>query len=294
MLIANTYKRMTVKNRGKALGQIKQAKVNGTFNTVQYMKERLAVEKSHLSFLEGAKKYVQYEKNRGQSHPLVENQKNIVRSAENEIYQKSQLTNGKPQMPKDPSSYNKLTEQQVRVMLNGGTDLGSQEGLTNFFKEGIYCCAQCELELYDSDAKFSYCDWPSFSEEIPGRVKRQMDANGECETTCARCDAHLGHRYMHKEPIVRLLLQSGDAIDFSQSQIDLPSTGHRDCINTSSINFRPMSAEQKQRVLLVAKNSTGNTATLFKHAQRILGKENADLLSIAITEAMLHKNSNKF
>jgi methionine-R-sulfoxide reductase len=90
---------------------------------------------------------------------------------------------------------NKLTPQEEYVILRKGTEAPFSGKYNDFFQKGNYVCRQCETLLYKSDDKFrSHCGWPSFDDELPGAVKRSLDADGRrIEITCHACGAHLGH-----------------------------------------------------------------------------------------------------
>src|SRR3990167_8578630 len=66
---------------------------------------------------------------------------------------------------------------------------------------GTYLCRQCGVGLYRSLNQFkANCGWLSFDEEIPRRIKHQMDQDGQrTEIVCARCNAHLGHIFQSEQ-----------------------------------------------------------------------------------------------
>ena len=96
------------------------------------------------------------------------------------------------------SSYNPLTQEEAQVILKKGTERPGVGEYTDNKSTGTYVCRQCNTPLYRSSDKFeSHCGWPSFDNEIPGRVERHDDADGmRTEIVCANCKGHLGHVFL--------------------------------------------------------------------------------------------------
>lgn len=92
-------------------------------------------------------------------------------------------------------NYNELTNEEIRVIENKGTEMPFSGKYNSFYEEGTYKCRKCNSALYKSEDKFnSGCGWPSFDGEIKGAVKRVPDPDGmRIEIVCANCGGHLGH-----------------------------------------------------------------------------------------------------
>ena len=95
----------------------------------------------------------------------------------------------------EKENWNKLTEEEQRVILRKGTEMPFSGEYNSVKEQGVFVCRQCENPLYSSTDKFdSGCGWPSFDDEIKGSVKRILDADGRrVEIVCANCSGHLGH-----------------------------------------------------------------------------------------------------
>ena len=92
-----------------------------------------------------------------------------------------------------------LTAEQFDILRDEGTERRHTSSLNKEYREGVYHCAGCDLELFGSDMKFdSGTGWPSFFTSIEGHVEMKRDFKAiwpRTEYHCARCGGHQGHLF---------------------------------------------------------------------------------------------------
>ena len=115
-----------------------------------------------------------------------------------------------------------LSPQQYSVLREAGTERAFTSPLDKNYKKGIYVCAACKTELYQSTHKYdSGSGWPSFDRAIKGNVELDIDYKigyARTELKCHTCGGHLGH-----------------AFDDGPEE----TTGERHCINGAALEFIP-------------------------------------------------------
>ena len=115
-----------------------------------------------------------------------------------------------------------LSPEQYHILREKGTERAFTGKYAESTEPGVYRCAACGQELFESDTKFdSGCGWPSFYQPMDDEKVELHDDNSfgmrRTEVICSRCESHLGHVFS-----------------------DGPRpTGLRFCINSVSLKHEP-------------------------------------------------------
>jgi peptide-methionine (R)-S-oxide reductase len=123
-----------------------------------------------------------------------------------------------------------LTPEQYRIMRTAATEIACSGAYWQNHEDGVYRCAACGLDIFDSRDKFeSHTGWPSFTRPVAAKnVEEREDRSFglvRTEILCARCDGHLGH-----------VFQDGPA----------DRGGLRYCLNSGALAFVPRAQVEKE------------------------------------------------
>ena len=94
---------------------------------------------------------------------------------------------------------NKLTQEELHVLKDKGTERPFSGEFDTFFENGVYKCKNCKAELFKSESKYDAgCGWPSFFEAVNEEAIIYKEDNSifgrpRTEILCANCEGHLGH-----------------------------------------------------------------------------------------------------
>lgn len=113
-----------------------------------------------------------------------------------------------------------LTPNVLRILKDKGTEAPFSGKYLDDIKQGSVICRGCGAVLFRADNYFhSGCGWPSFDDEIPHAIKKEMDADEfRTEILCNHCKGHLGHVFTGEK---------------------FTSKNTRHCVNSLAIEFIP-------------------------------------------------------
>lgn len=115
-----------------------------------------------------------------------------------------------------------LTSEEYRILREAGTETPFSSPLNNVKEPGVFVCAACGNELYETKHKFdSGTGWPSFDRAVENSLAFSSDRKlgyERSELLCGDCGGHLGH-----------IFDDGPK----------ETTGQRHCINGVALKFVP-------------------------------------------------------
>lgn len=137
-------------------------------------------------------------------------------------------------MPKSEKEWKKkLSSEQFDVLRMKGTEMPFTGKYLHKMEKGIYVCAGCGAELFDSEKKFdSGTGWPSFW-DASKNVQAKQDSSHDMQRTevlCKKCGGHLGHLFDDRPKTAR-----------RADGTPVPAAGKRFCVNSAALEFRKKS-----------------------------------------------------
>lgn len=155
------------------------------------------------------------------------------------------ITNHDDSAPeKGVPSYGTWNPLRLAVLKLGMTELRFTSPLNYEKRDGIYKCANCGANLFDSAGKYdSGSGWPSFWKTSEGRVSLFREWDGRIECRCQRCSGHLGHVFPdgpRRNDVSAVALESIPESDLKVSDAKIGSRLPRYCMNGASLRFEPV------------------------------------------------------
>jgi len=115
-----------------------------------------------------------------------------------------------------------LTPNQFAILRKEATEPPGSSPLDNEKRTGEFVCSGCGLALFSSTTKYdSRTGWPSFFDQIPGRIGTKTDwkiGYPRQEYHCQRCGGHQGHIFKDgPQPTGLRYCNNGLALEFKPS-----------------------------------------------------------------------------